>query len=86
MTALVDVALPLAGGSVSPGRGGIPPWPLAVVTALLEVAVLLERRRVVGSCRHRGNSLNPPHPDANTVSLIPPTAYNSIPDERCKIF
>ncbi len=26
MTALLDVALPLAGGSVSPGRGGIPPW------------------------------------------------------------
>ncbi len=34
LTALLDVADPLAGGSVSPGRGGIPPWPLTVVTAL----------------------------------------------------
>jgi len=28
MTALVDVALPLAGGSVSPGNGGTPPLTL----------------------------------------------------------
>ncbi len=34
MTALLDVALPLAGGSVSPGRDGNPPWPLTVATTL----------------------------------------------------